>query len=145
MQAGLVFGTAAEFEADSLLQEAQETFSRFSLFREDALALVVAEHTEEQRLTTLPAHHAHATAAHDLTAMGTLKGSHQFFMARANQGAVFQPGRRFGSGKLALDFRDGNGDVGGLDQQLHVAEPDGLTLFQPNLGDGLAVDEGAIG
>ena len=127
------------------MQETEETFFGFAFFGEDAFALVMAEHAKEERLATLPAHHANTTAAHDFATMRTFERGHQILMARTDHGAIFQPYGRLGNGNFALNFRDGDGDFGGFNEQFHIAKPDRLAGFQPDLGHGLAVDEGAVG
>ena len=64
-------------------------------------------------------------------------------MARAEDHAAFQHHRRLRAGTLILGDRDV--DLGGFDEQFHVAQIHRLAGQQPRFLDRIPIDERAVG
>ena len=118
-------------------------FFFFGVHNFNGFALVAAERAEEQRVAAFALHDMHATVAHHLVAVRAFVGGVHLGMARTQHRAAFQHHRRLRTLTLKLGNRDI--DLGGFDEQLHVAQMHRLAGKQPCLPDPVAVDERAVG
>src|SRR5260221_12495380 len=85
----------------------------------------------------------HGGIKKNFAGMETLMGRASFGMPRTYKGAIRKNDRR--SGSRDIEFWNGNGDLGRIDEKLHIAEAQGLTWEQFGLLDGIATEKRTVG
>jgi hypothetical protein len=139
---GRLFGAVEEGELDGLAPEFEEGLLP-GLVAGYGHAGMTAEGAELHQLAAAPPQPVHAGVTEHFAAMGALVGRAGLGVAGTDEGAVGQDDGR-GRARLVKDG-NGDGDLGGLDQQFDFSEAEGLAGGEPGFLDSVAVDERAVG
>lgn len=104
---------------------------------------MAAQRAEFERLAAPAAQPGHAGVAQDRMTVGAAVRNGGFGVTRAKHGAAGQ--HHWWGWERALNFWNGDGDIGRFNQEFDISQPQGLADLQDGVLDRSVIDERAVG